>query len=218
GPAITTTSTSAELIWHPLADIYNIIEYVIYLDGQVNKVVEPQEGMQKTKIDNLTTGDHTVTITATNNNREGPHSQPVTFAITTVPAPLEVQVYNKSADTVWLTWQPVPGASSYILSMNDQQIGQTYEPSYIKKSLNPDTTYEISVVTVMPDGQQSPNTYVTVQTDPLADTMSALSLSNKIFTYLHDVKIYIEILFAMLAAMLLAEILKVSLRGSKVRK
>ena len=212
GPAITTTSTSAELIWHPLADNYNIIEYIIYLDGQINKIVEPQKGMQTTTLNDLIIGDHTVTISATNDNNEGPQSQPVTFTITTVPAPMEIQVYNKSADTAWLSWQPVPGVSSYNLYLNSQQIGETYEPSYILKSLNPDTAYEISVVSVMPDGQQSSDTYVTVQTDPLPDVMSALSLTNKIFTYLPDVKIYFEILFALFAVILLSHSLKLSLK------
>ncbi|OLN29922.1 Uncharacterized protein with a C-terminal OMP (outer membrane protein) domain [Desulfosporosinus metallidurans] len=211
-PTLTTTSTTAKLQWQPLTANYNIAQYTIYLDGQVSTTVNPQTGMQAATLNILTIGSHTVAISATNDNREGPQSQPVSFKISTVPAPLGVQIYNKSADTVWLAWQPVPGASSYNLSLNGQLIGQSYQPSYIFRNLNADTTYQISVATVMPDGEQSQSTNITVRTEPLAQAVTVTRLESKIFAYIPDLQMYIEILFAVMVALLLSNTLKFSLR------
>ena len=211
-PMVTTTGTTAKLLWQPLTSNYNIIRYTVYIDGESNKTVQTQAGMQTTTLNNLTAGNHTVAISATNDNREGPQSEPVTFKISTVQAPSGVQFYNKSEDTVWINWRPVPGASSYNISINNQQVGQTYQPFYIIQDLTPETSYQISVVTVMPDGEQSQSTNSSVQTEPLAPAMTVTSLQSKMFTYITDLKVYIEILFAILAALMISNSLKITLR------
>ncbi|EGW40149.1 fibronectin type III domain-containing protein [Desulfosporosinus sp. OT] len=210
-PKVTTTGTTAKLLWQPLAKIYNITQYTVFLDGQVMTTAETQTGMQTATLNNLAAGSHSVSVSATNDNREGPQSQPVSFTISTVPAPLGVQFYNKSADTVWLSWQPVPGASSYDLSIDGQQIGQSYQASYIIQSLSPNTTYQISIVTVMPDGEQSQGTNISVQTEPSAPAMNVTNLKSKLFTYVPDLKMYLEILFGITAALMISNNLKVTL-------
>jgi hypothetical protein len=125
---------------------------------------------------------------------------------------LGVQAYNKSPDTIWLNWQTVPGASSYNILLNDQSIGQTYQPSYIAQNLTPNTSYQISIMTVMPDGEQSAGTIISVQTEPSTSPMSVSSIENYIFTYVPDIKTYLEILFAVIAALLIAQNLKLTVR------
>lgn len=211
-PTVTTTSTTAKLLWQPLAANYNITHYTVYLDGQANTMVTPQTGMQTVTLNNLSTGGHAVTISATNDNREGPQTQPVTFVITTVPAPLGVQVYNKSSDAIWLSWQPVMGASNYHLLINGQEVGQSYQPAYTFQTLNPNTTYQISVVTVMPDGEQSQGTNISAQTEPSVPSMTVNSLNNKVFSHVNDLQMYIVIIFAVIAAVLISNNLKLTLR------
>lgn len=207
-PKVTMTGTTAKLLWQPLAANYNITQYTVYLDGQAKTTVQPQAGMQSATLSNLAVGNHTVAISATNDNREGPQSQPIFFTMSIVPAPLVLQSFNKSADTVWLNWQSVPGAERYNVLINDQLVGQTYQPSYIVQSLNPDTSYQISVMTVMPDGELSQSTNISIQTEPLAPIMTVFSLQNNIFTYVPDLLIYIEILFAVIAALSISKNLR----------
>ncbi|MDR3543273.1 MAG: hypothetical protein P4L69_20275 [Desulfosporosinus sp.] len=207
-PTVTTTSTTAKLLWQPLAANYNITQYTVYVDGQASTTVTPQPGMQTATLNNLSVGSHTLAITATNDNREGALSQSVTFTISTVPAPCGVQFYNKSADSIWLNWQSVPGAASYNISINGQALGHTYQLSYIVQSLSADTAYQISVVTVMPDGEQSQNANITAQTEPLAPAMTITNLQNSIFSYVPDLQIYIELLFAVLATLAISKNLK----------
>jgi len=211
-PVVTTTGTTAKLLWQPLADNYNITQYTVFLDGEAITTVEPKTGMQTKTLEGLDSGSHSLTISATNNNQEGPQSQPVSFEISTIPAPSEVKLYNKSPDTVWLSWQPVPNASSYNISLDGQLLSQTYQPFYIIKSLNPDTSFQISVVTVMPNGDKSQSTDISIQTEPLVLPMSVDSIKNGIFNYVPDLQMYIEILFAVMAALLLSSTLKFSLK------
>jgi hypothetical protein len=211
-PLVQTNGTTATVKFNPLAVTYNITAYNIYLDGKLNTSFKPVSGMQTANITGLSVGSHTVTITATNDNQEGPQSQPITFTVSTVPTVLGVQAYNKSSDTIWLNWQEVPGASSYDISLNGQSIGQTYQPSYIVQNLTPNTSYQISIMTVMPDGEQSTGTTIIVQTEPLTNPMSVSSIENYIFTYVPDIKTYLEILFAVIAALLIAQNLKLTVR------
>lgn len=207
-PTITTSSTTANIIWQPLAANYNISDYIVYLDGQANTTVTPQTGMQTVTIKNLTIGMHTITLSAINDNREGPQSQPLTFTISSVPAPLGVQSYNKTSDTIWLIWQPVAGAASYNISVNGQQVGLTYKPTYIIKGLENNSPYQISVAAVMPNGEQSAYTNMTVTTEPLVPIMTVNNLQNSIFTYVPDLLPYIEVLFAAIAALAISKTLR----------
>jgi len=211
-PLVQTNGTTATVKFNPLAAEYNITAYNIYLDGKLNTSFKPVAGMQTANITGLSVGSHTITITATNDNQEGPQSQPVTLTVSTVPAPLGVQAYNKSSDTIYLNWQAVPGASSYDISLNGHSVGQTYQPSYIAQSLTPNTSYQISIMTVMPDGEQSAGTTITVQTENLTNQISVTSIENYIFTYVPNIKTYLEILFAVIAALLMAQNLKLTVR------
>lgn len=204
-PQITTTSTTAKLIWQPLASIYNITKYSIYLDGQLSTQVTSQTGMQSAALNNLSLGTHTVTISATNDNKEGPQSQPVTFTISTVPMPIDVNAYNKTSDSIWLSWQPVPGAASYNVLLNGQFLGQTYQPSYILKNLSTNTSYQISVTTLLPDGEQSQASKVNVITEDYTQPLDINNIKNKISVYIYNLGIYIEILFAFIAALAIAK-------------
>jgi hypothetical protein len=67
-------------------------------------------------------------------------------------------------------------------------------------------------MTVMPDGEQSAGTIINVQTEILTSPMTVSSLENYIFNYVPDIKIYIEILFAVIAAFLIGQILKLTVR------
>lgn len=211
-PLVQTNGTTATVKFNPLPPAYNITAYNIYLDGKQNTSFQPVAGMQSTNLTGLSVGSHTVTISATNDNQEGPQSQPITFTISSVPAPLGVQTYNQSSDSIWLNWQPVPNASGYNLLINGQLIGETYQPTYQLSDLTPNTSYQISVVTVMPDGELSQGTDLTVQTEPLPAPLTVSSLESNLLGYLSDLQIYIEVLFAVLAALLLAKNLKLSVK------
>jgi hypothetical protein len=102
---------------------------------------------------------------------------------------------------------------SRALALNGQVVAQTYQPSYCFKGLNANTAYQISVMTVMSDGEQSLGTDLSVPTEPLPQVMTVTHLENHIFSYLHDIQRYFELLFAVLAAFLLAHNLKLSLKG-----
>jgi hypothetical protein len=67
-------------------------------------------------------------------------------------------------------------------------------------------------MTVMPDGEQSTGTTINIQTEILTSPMTVSSLENYIFNYVPDIKIYIEILFAVIAAFLIGQILKLTVR------
>ncbi|KLU61847.1 exochitinase 1 precursor [Peptococcaceae bacterium CEB3] len=211
-PTVSTTGTTAKLLWQPLPSSYNVTDYTLYLDGKIAATVTPTAGMQTDTLKNLAAGQHTVAVSATNDNREGPQSQPVTFTISTVPAPTGLQAYNKSADAVWVAWQPVPNAQSYNVLLNGQVVGNTYQTSYEVQGLTADTSYQIAVTTVATDGEQSLPSKISVQTESPAQPLTVANIESNVFGHMPDVQIYIVLLFAVVAALKMAKMLKQSVR------
>lgn len=207
-PTVSTSAATANISWQPLSQNFNVAKYTVYLDGQEEQTIDPKAGMQSAVIENLITGKHSISISATNDNREGPQSQPINFTISTVSVPQDFNYYNKSSDSVWLNWQSVQGAASYNVLVNGQLAGKAYSPHFTIQDLNADSVYEFSVATVMPDEEQSSNATISVTTEKIAHTLTPQTIENYIGSHATDLSIYIEILFAVIATFSITKSLK----------
>lgn len=202
------TANSATITWQPLPAGQYIKVYRIYVDGQAVSDVSPQTGMQSANLTKLPAGAHSVAVAGANDNQEGPQSPAVTFNCTTLAAPAGLEQINHSPDTVWLQWEAVPGAS-YNIYQGNNLAGQTDQASYTLSGLQAATEYQVSVVAMMPDGNQSLPARLQVQTLPAPEPLTVAGLEQKIFFYVGDVQPEIIVLFVVVAAFALARTAKV---------
>lgn len=203
------TANSATITWQPLPSNQYIKVYRIYVDGQAVSDVQPQSGMQSANLTNLPAGTHTVAVAGVNDNQEGPQSPAVTFTCSTIPAPAGLEMTNHSPDTVWLQWEAVSGAQGYDVYLGNNLVSQTDQTSYVISGLQAATDYQVSVVAVMPDGNQSLPAMLQVKTLPAPEPLTVAGLEQKIFAYVGDLQPEIIVLFVVVAAFALARTAKV---------
>ena len=185
-PTVTNvTDNSAIVQWEPLPSFQCIAAYRVYVDGIAVADVDVAEGTQEAELTNLTGGKHTVSIAGINENCEGPASQPKEFRIRTITAPAGLVMTNHSTDKIWLKWDDMPEADKYIINVDGQPAGETKQVCYLVSGLQPDHTYSIGVVAVMPDGNRSQEAIIQLETSaPTAPTKD--SLLKAIFAYVPD--------------------------------
>ena len=86
-------------------------------------------------------------------------------------APQNLHSTYKSASTIFMAWDEVPGASYYRFYRNGVYIGNVYTTSFSSSSLTADTVYGFKVAAVSASGQlgaYSPNVYVRTEEAQLA--------------------------------------------------
>lgn len=208
-PTIANVKDNTALVqWEPLPPSQYIQAYRVYVDGVPVADVIPQEGIQAANLTNLQEGNHKVSIAGINANREGPLSNPIQFNISVISAPTGLQMINHSVDNIWLRWDPVAGADKYIITVNEQITGETKQASYTLESLNPEQSFNIDVVAVMPDGNLSQPATIQVNTLPLHYPLTKETLVQRIFSYSPDVLPGLVMIFVVGASFALARTAK----------
>ncbi|MCL6528289.1 MAG: fibronectin type III domain-containing protein, partial [Thermaceae bacterium] len=91
----------------------------------------------------------------------------VSFTTAAPPPPPPPQGLTASAgwNSVSLSWQPVSGATSYVVSRNGQQIATVTSTSYVDTPVSPDTGYSYAVSAVGPGGTSPPATCYALTAD-----------------------------------------------------
>lgn len=202
---------SVSLSLQPLPESQDIKSYKIYLDGVFIKKVEADVADQSVILDDLNPGSHSVNIAGVNENKEGPLSKTLIFTISDLMAPVGLKMANHGMDTVWLSWLPVTGAKSYIVAMNGQALAETDESKFLIEHLTPDTLYSIEIKAVSETGNISIPASLEVKTLPLIKPLNPMSLIEAIKKYLPSIGVYIESVFVVVAALILAKHLKIAL-------
>lgn|GEM_PF-3464065 len=211
-PTIANVKDNTALVqWEPLPPSQYILAYRVYVDGIPVADVIPQEGIQAANLTNLHEGNHIVSISGINANKEGPLSTPVHFTIGALPAPSGLQMTNHSTDTIWLRWNSVPGAYKYIININGQLAGETQQSNYKLEGLQAGQRCIVDVVAVMPDGNLSQPASIQLDTILADYPLTKESLVQDIFSYCPDVVPGLVMIFVVGASFALARTAKESI-------
>lgn len=211
-PIIASVNDNTALInWEPLPPAQFIQVYRVYVDGTPVADVTPQEGIQAANLTNLHEGNHIVSISGINANKEGPLSTPVHFTIGALPAPSGLQMTNHSTDTIWLRWNSVQGAYKYIININGQLAGETQQSNYKLEGLQAGQRCIVDVVAVMPDGNLSQPASIQLDTILADYPLTKESLVQDIFSYCPDVVPGLVMIFVVGASFALARTAKESI-------
>lgn len=206
---VSVTDTGAVLTWQPLSPTQFITAYRIYLDGQQFKDVLPQNGVQTFTITTgLSPGNHSVSVSGINANKEGIPSVSTSFIISSLAAPSGVVMTNHSSSSIYLAWQAVPAAQYYLLQLNGITTEQTVATNGEINNLAAGSAYQISVIAVNLDGIQSQPAVIAAATLPAESALSIPGLESQIFLYIPDLKADLISLFAVVAGLSVARILK----------
>jgi len=209
---VSVTENSAVVRWHPLPSWQHIQFYRIYVDGEPVADVDPLEGLQMANLTNLQAGDHTVAVSGINENCEGPLSQAVSFTVQTVAAPSGLAVTNRSADSIWIMWDPVIGADRYVVLLNGQVAGETRERTFHLKGLDPETQYEIGVKAAFSDGNVSSPATLEAKTLSAPEQLGLAELTGVGSDYFPDVFPGMVVVFAIGGAFVIARLGQYSFR------
>jgi hypothetical protein len=210
------TDSSALVTWQPLPSWQHIQSYRIYVDGKAVADVTPQDGRQAANLTNLQPGSHTVSIAGVNENREGPLSEAVSFTVQAIPAPSGLALGNRSADAIWITWNPVSGAEKYRIFLNGQAAGESFESTYHLSDLQADTQYEIGVAAVFPDGNVSAQATLQAKTLSVSERLDLGKLTAAGYSYFPDALPGIVAVFAIGGAFAIARLGQYSI-GRRLR-
>lgn len=211
-PALNITGNSVNLSWRPLPEEQEIKSYKIYLDGMfLKKVDEDGSGHQSVILEDLNPGSHSVNISAVNEHKEGPLSKTLSFNISDLLPPGSLKMVNHGMDTVWLSWLPVMGAKTYLVAVDGQILAETYEVKVELEGLSPDTLYKIEVEAVGEAGEKSVPAKLEVKTLPFIEPLNPMGLIEAVKKYLPHLGVYIESVFVVVAALIMAKHLKIAL-------
>lgn len=205
------TETTAVVKWQPLPAWQHIQKYRIYVDGKAVADVNPVEGIQQAQLTNLDPGGHTVAVSGVNENREGDLSPAVSFTVQAVPAPAGLAVANRSADSIWITWDPVSGADRYKIYIDGNPVSETKENRYLIQNLEADKEYQVGISAVLPDGNESARATLSVKTLPLSEPLSLAVLMSTAYKYIPDIMPGLIAVFIIGGAFALAKMGKYSL-------
>lgn len=205
------TETTAVVKWQPLPSWQHIQKYRIYVDGKAVADVNPVEGIQQAQLTNLDPGGHTVAVSGVNENREGDLSPAVSFTVQAVPAPAGLAVANRSADSIWITWDPVSGADRYKIYIDGNPVSETKENRYLIQNLEADKEYQVGISAVLPDGNESARATFSVKTLPLSEPLSLAVLMSTAYKYIPDIMPGLIAVFIIGGAFALAKMGKYSL-------
>lgn len=204
------TENSAKVTWHPNQIDEYILSYRVYVDGQAVADVEPQTGIMIANLTNLSPGNHTVAVSAINENKEGPLSKTESFTCTSILGPTGLKMANHSSDTVWLIWDPTSKAKIYEIYQGDQKIGETTLTEYAISGLKENSSYNFSVVAVNGDGSKSQPSSISAMTLPIQSSINITSLKESILSRTNNLLPEVTILFAVIAATSIARISRLS--------
>lgn len=181
------TGNSAVINWEPLQAWQRIIAYRVYVDGVAVADVEPQTGIQAANLTNLSSGNHLVSISGINDNREGPASVPAQFETQVLPPINGLKMTNHSTDTIYLSWDAITNASQYLISSNEQIVGVTSQPRYAVSGLQPNQEYQITVTSVMPDGNQTQAATINAKTLSVVLPYTKDTITQALYGYVPDI-------------------------------
>lgn len=212
------TDSSASVTWEAQPPYQQIKVYRLYVDGQPVADMQPQAGgLQAANLQNLTPGVHSVAVAGVNDYGEGPRSTPAQFNIRSIPAPTGLQLYNHSADTLWLTWDKSEGVATYQVLINGQKVGETPENIFLVKGLQPSQAYQVGLVAIYSDGNVSNTATIQAYTTPAPEEITINSFIGAINPYLNDLMPAFTIVFAIGAAFMVARAARTIFRGGRLR-
>lgn len=103
-----------------------------------------------------------------------------------VPMPYDVKVSAQQRE-IFMSWHPVQGSGiKYNILLNGRQVSTITTTDYILQKLQPNTTYEIGVQTIMPDGKKSKVAKKNITTELM---MTGREDENRI-PYIYQIKNY----------------------------
>ena len=159
-------STSVTLQWVSLGPDYS---YTITIPGLGQRNF-PEDGVPKyntiygTILGLNPNTTYFATITGTNNGVF--ISAPSSITFLTLPSQVINIVVTVTQISATITWDPVPGADSYIISLNPAVVPPQTQPgtTYIVNGLTPDTNYTVSITSVIGGiaGTPSTNNFTTL--------------------------------------------------------
>lgn len=201
---------SAKITWQPNQYEEYIMVYRVYVDGQPVADIEPQEGTHTANLTNLSPGDHTVSVSALNEHKEGQKSNIVKFSCSEVPGPEGLIMTNHTNDKIWMQWDNVQDAIGYSIFLDGNLIANTDQTSFEIRDLLEETEYTISVCANLLDGNRSIESSVNAKT---LKTMTPPTLSEykqDIYSAILNIMPNIKILFAVICAFAITGIAKLS--------
>lgn len=211
-PIVTDVSdTKGTIMWQPLPDWQYVQQYRIYVDGQPVADVDQQVGIQAAELTNLDPGVHYVRVSGVNENREGELSTTVKLTVQAVSAPTGFAMANRSHDKLFLVWDPVPGVEEYKLYLGGELLSMVTENSFVLDGLTAETEYDISLVAVFPDGNESAQAAVKVKTTAKATPLSLAELMPAVYDYAPDVMPGMIVVFIIGSAFAIARAGKVAI-------
>lgn len=204
-------ANSVFVSWHSLPEWQYISKYRLYLDGSAIADVDPVEGIQQAQLTNVPEGDHTVAVSAINDNREGELSEPVSFTVfPALPGPAGLTVANKGPYSVCVSWDGVSGAEGYKIYLDSKLLTSTTNTYYCVQNLQPEQQYQISVSAVMNNGQESLKSSINVTTLPVPAGVEIYDFTRLANSYLPAGMAGLIAVFAVGGAVKLADIGKYS--------
>jgi chitodextrinase len=118
-------------------------------------------------------------VSAANVFGESEQSDAVLGEIKTPNAPKNVKAEALSESSIQISWEPVPGASHYVIYRDSSQLTTTAGLSYTNIGLSPNTQYSYQIAAVNVIGIGIKSTAVSVYTQPIPIKEGAWVTVNK---------------------------------------
>lgn len=214
---VSVTDDTATVRLFALPQGQDVSTYTVYVDGEpVTDIAEGASGPYEIKLVNLKPGNHYVSVTATNTAGEGLASKPLRVEVGPVNPPAGLKVTNTAATAVALTWEPVPGASEYVITYDGKEV-TTNGTDYTLTGLNPSAAYTIAVTARQREGNTSSPAALQVRTEPAPEAPGLDAYSGAAAKYLSGGLTAVYILAAVGLAFAIANAAGEALRNARWR-
>lgn len=201
---ISTTSAYVSWVASESAD-----QYTVYIDNQPY-TGSNAPGISISGLDPDT--EYSLHVVSVNSGGMSGNSETVSFKTLpqVISPPESITIINHNQDTICFQWTPVLGATRYLVK-NNEIVYSTTKNNYEISDLESDTQYQISVVAVDDEENESVPIILEAKTLPYEGSLGNLELIQRIYEYTIYLEPYIVAVFAVVIVFALANVLKISI-------
>ena len=156
-----TAPSSPPELWTPTTGALSLHELLLQ-----NGLFVPPEYLELNNLAGISADGNWVVGTATAQRAGLPPVAFVSYIGLSPPPPASLEVVASAAGTITLSWQPVAGATDYLVTVDGNGAAQTTATMATLSGLSAGGTYTVAVEVITPQGQSAPSNAVSIGVSP----------------------------------------------------